>query len=96
MGNPTGGESSGTVLATRSALTGSNRPLLVPEPLPQRLLWAEPLRRRRADDFGANRESLQTNRSWCGRSSSSSSDRVWSLFAKAATAAPVSDSRHLA
>src|SRR5262245_54251965 len=51
---------------------------LVPEPLPKRLLWAEPLRRRRAEDFGGNREKLQTNRSWCGRSSSSSSERDWS------------------
>lgn len=32
-------------------------------------------------------KSLQTNRSWCGRSSSSSSERDCSLFAKAATAA---------
>src|SRR5262245_43500008 len=78
VGNPIGRERSGTVLATRSALTGSNRPLLVPEPLPKRLLWAEPLRRRRAEDFGGNRERLQTNRSWCGRSSSSSSERDWS------------------
>src|SRR5262244_3242718 len=66
---------------------------LVPEPLPKRLLWDEPLRRRRAEDFGGNRQRLQTNRSWCGRSSSSSSERDWSLFAKAATAAAVSDTR---
>ena len=39
---------------------------------------------------------LQINRSWCGRSSSSSSERDWSLLAKAATAASVSDTPHLA
>src|SRR5262249_1526150 len=38
---------------------------------------------------------LQSNRSCCGRSSSSSSERDWSLFAKAATAAG-SDTPHLA
>src|SRR5262245_55031092 len=56
VGNPIGGESSGT--GNKVRLTGSNRPFLVPEPLPKRLLWAEPLRRRRAEDFGGNREKL--------------------------------------
>jgi Iron-dependent Transcriptional regulator len=37
-------------------LPGAIGRLLVPEPLPKRLLWAEPLRRRRAEDFGGNRE----------------------------------------
>jgi DNA-binding IscR family transcriptional regulator len=37
-------------------LPGAIGRFLVPEPLPKRLLWAEPLRRRRAEDFGGNRE----------------------------------------
>jgi hypothetical protein len=37
-------------------LPGAIGRFLVPEPLPKRLLWAEPLRRRRAQDFEGNRE----------------------------------------
>ena len=37
-------------------LPGAIGRFLVPEPLPKRLLWAEPLRRRRTEDFGGNCE----------------------------------------
>jgi hypothetical protein len=79
-------------------LPGAIGRFLVPEPLPKRLLWAEPLRRRRAEDFGGNREKAPDQpvvvrkilkfleREGTGRS----------LLAKAATAASVSDSPHLA
>ena len=37
-------------------LPGAIGRFLVPEPMPKRLLWAEPLRRRREEGFGGNRE----------------------------------------
>src|SRR4030095_1930707 len=56
VGNPIGGNAVGLSWQQGPLLPGAIGRFLVPEPLPKRLLWAEPVRRRRAEDFGGNRE----------------------------------------
>jgi len=77
-------------------LPGAIGRFLVPEPLPKRLLWAEPLRRRRAEDFGGNREKAPDQPVVVRKILKLLERADWSLLAKAATAASVSDTSHLA
>ena len=56
VGNPIGGDAVGLCWQQGPLLPGAIGRFLVPEPLPKRLLWAETPRRRRAEDFGGNRE----------------------------------------
>src|ERR1700751_6016046 len=44
----------GAVMATRSVISGPNRPISSAEPLPKRLLYIEPLRRRMRVRFGGD------------------------------------------
>src|SRR6266581_4901093 len=53
---PSQGKAVGLSWQQGPLLPGAIGRFLVPEPLPKRLLWAETLRRRRAEDFGGNRE----------------------------------------
>ena len=56
VATPSEGNAVGPSWQQGPLLPGAIGRFLVPEPLPKRLLWAEPLRRRRAEDFGGNRE----------------------------------------
>src|SRR5262245_29393960 len=75
VGNPIGGKAVG--LATRSALRGSNRPLLRARTAAQETIVGRRCAGAERKTSEAIAKSLQTN-----RSSSSSSERDWSLFAR--------------
>src|SRR5215813_12147341 len=96
VGNPIGRERSGTVLATRSALTGSNRPLPRAQTAAQEIIVGRAAAP--ATSGRLRRQSRKGSRP-TGRGPEDPQAppaRGTGRFAKAATAASVSDTPHLA